>query len=115
MARGNGKAPPDPLDELDEVIAELEGNDWQEVTENHIHVELPKGTTLEADRTGRLKAISMPDTEITKPDIPRPSSEPPKSSIAGAAVAVIRSVNNPYALGALALLVVALWVWLTHR
>lgn len=60
MPKLNGKAPPDALEELDEVIRELEGSAWDEiseVTENHIHIHAP-----------------IANME-TKPDHPRPKQE----------------------------------------
>jgi hypothetical protein len=66
MTRANGKTPPDALDELDEVIAELEGSEWDEVsevTENHIHIHQP------AAETGRFAALE------TRPDHPRPKQD----------------------------------------
>lgn len=51
----------------------------------------------------------------TRPDL----SEPPKSgfvrAVSGAVVAVLKAVNNPYALGALALLTAAFIAWLRMR
>jgi hypothetical protein len=80
MSSANGKAPPDALEELDEVIRELEGSAWDEiseVTENHIHIHPPKGSVVETDATGRMRAISVPDGDDstpTKPDHPAPKS-----------------------------------------
>ena len=59
------------LAKQERALAELEGSEWaDEVAENHFH--LPKGTTLEADRTGRLRAVSNPDDEITLTENPAP-------------------------------------------
>jgi hypothetical protein len=94
VSRLNGAKPPDPLDDLDEVIAELEGNEWEvisEVTENHWH--LPKGVQLEADATGRMKAISIPDHEATKPDNPRPETVPPRGKFI---LAVLNTIQPPW-------------------
>lgn len=51
------------------LAAELRDAD-DEITENHIHLHPPPGTTIEADATGRLKAISVPDTERETPTVP---------------------------------------------
>ena len=72
------------LSKQEQALAELEGSEWtDEPTENHYH--LPKGTTLEADRTGRLRAVSNPDDEITLTDNGQPrkaeSEPPPKLSL----------------------------------
>lgn len=94
MASGNGKAGTRreafahneaahrrALTQQEKALAALEGSEWEdEITENHIH--LPQGRiTLEADRTGRLRAVSNPDDEITLTDngqAPRKTeSEPP--------------------------------------
>jgi hypothetical protein len=69
MSSANGKAPPDALEELDEVIRELEGSAWDEiseVTENHIHIHAP----LAADASGRHAAM-----EVTRPDHARPRQD----------------------------------------
>lgn len=48
---------------------ELEDSD--EVTEQHIHFEdLPPGTKIDTDATGRLKAISVPDDDRETPTDP---------------------------------------------
>lgn len=87
-------------DELDDAEEEVTG-------QAQIHV---NGGTVLVGETGRFAAVETP----TKPDNVRPpASEPPK--VAKAAVSIIQAVNNPYALGALALLVAALWIWLTNR
>lgn len=84
------------------LAEELDGAEDDEITaQTHIHV---NGGTVQVGETGRFEAI-------TKPNNPKPSG-PPK--VAKGAVAVIQAVNNPYALGALALLVVALWIWLSR-
>lgn len=62
MSRLNGKAPPDALEELDDVIAELEGQEWDEVSGSHITVNV-------VDQTGKFKAMD------TVPDNPRPKQE----------------------------------------
>jgi hypothetical protein len=90
--------------ERERAIARLEGSDWEEVTENHIHIELPKGSELEADRTGRLRAVSYPDHEATKPDHPKPESRWPERA-GGVATRLIAAVDRPERLMALALLV----------
>lgn len=69
---------------------------------------------LEAVKVGAAAATTgkhhaMPAHDDHKPNSEKPS-DPPKP-VRGV-VAIIRAVNNPYALGALALLVVALFVWL---
>jgi hypothetical protein len=96
---GNGKA--DTLRErlarneaeMDRAIRELEGADWEEITENHIHIELPKGSELEADRTGRLRAVSYPDHEATKPDNPKPETVPPRGKFV---LAVLNTIQPPW-------------------
>lgn len=109
---------------LRRLAAELRDAD-DEITENHIHFDLPPGAKVEADATGRLRAISVPDDErVTPTDPPRakPDSTPPRSGFVGVVqagggvvVRVVQAVNNPYALGALFLLVAALFVYLRFR
>jgi hypothetical protein len=106
---------------LSKLADELEGLDDEPTGEVHVH--MPKGTTLEADATGKLRAISIHDDDITPHDPPRKQSDPPpKSGIpgllhagGGVIVRVVGAVNNPYALLALALLVAAFVAWLRLR
>jgi hypothetical protein len=107
VSRRNGAAPSDPLEGLDDAIQTLEGTDWEDeqeiTTETQITVE--EGGTLIVDQTGRHKPVKASD--------PPPSNQPVK--VAAPVVAVIKAVNNVYALGALGLLVTALYIWLTKR
>lgn len=96
-----------------------------EITEQHLHLDnLPPGTKIDTDATGRLKAISIPDDDRVTPTDPgrKPISVAPKSGFqgllatsGGVVVKVVSAVNNPYALGALALLVAAFIAWLRLR
>jgi hypothetical protein len=72
--------------ERERAIADLEGSDWEEeeVTENHFH--LPPGTTLEADRTGKLRAVSIPDSDPPESDV----DPPPKLTLLGLAWLAVR-------------------------
>jgi hypothetical protein len=60
---------------------ELEGleDEISEVTEQHIHLPAGFKGEIDADATGRLRAVSHPDVETTKPDNARPESEAPPS------------------------------------
>ena len=51
---------------LKQLADELREGDDEPTGQHHFH--LPKGTTLEADATGKLKAISIPDDEPTPTD-----------------------------------------------
>jgi hypothetical protein len=96
VSRLNGAAPPDPLDDLDEVIAELEGNEWEvisEVTENHWH--LPKGTVVDADASGKMRAVSAPDLEVTRTDNARAKQDSLAERALGAVPEVIERVKTP--------------------
>ncbi len=102
--------------ELSKLADELEGLDDEPTGEVHVH--MPKGTTLEADRTGKLKAISIPDDD--EPAKAQHSDPPPKSGVTAIIVAVtggVARINSwPAALVGLAVAAVAaLWVWLTKR
>jgi hypothetical protein len=75
VTRANGAHPPDPLDELDDVIAELEGSGWEEeITETQIIVQ--PGATVHVDQTGRHAALTTNNIP-TKPDNPAPDSQSP--------------------------------------
>ena len=81
------------LTQQERALAALEGSEWEdEATENPYH--LPKGTTLEADRTGRLRAVSNPDDEITLTDNgqPRKAESEPAPKLAKGVVAVLREL-----------------------
>lgn len=103
MTKTNGSAPPDPLDEVDEAIAELEGENWDEVTgETHVHV--APGGHVSLGQSGKFSAVELP----TKPD-----SGPPPPWPARVALSLVRAVDSwPKALVALALLLlVGLAIW----
>ena len=110
-------------DRLRRRADELDGLD-DEITENHIHVHGP--AKLEADATGRLKAISMPDSDRETPTDPPRTDPPPKSGLpgiiaagAGGVVRIVRVASTPMglsALGLLGLLLLAAFVaWLRLR
>jgi hypothetical protein len=89
MGSANGKAPPDALEELDEVIRELEGSAWDEiseVTENHIHIHPP----LAADASGRHAAM-----EVTRPDHPRPKQDSLAEKALDAVPELVERVKTP--------------------
>jgi hypothetical protein len=113
--------PSDPLEQLDDVIAELEGEDWDdadEITAEHLIDAVKAGAVL---ATGRHQTLKMDD--VTPTDPPRKLiSDPPKSGIPGLVAAVttgaariVAAVNNVYALLGLALLVAAFIAWLRLR
>lgn len=104
---GNGKVPP-RTDRVRTLAGKLYDLEDDEITETHIH--LPPGATVETQR-GRVRAVSVPDAEVTKPDHDKPESDPPKA--AKWALALIRAVDNwPRALVAVAILVLAgLAIW----
>jgi hypothetical protein len=117
VSRLNGTKPPDPLDDLDEVIAELEGNEWEvisEVTENHWH--LPKGTTVDTDATGKMRAISLADAEVTRVDNARAKQDSLAEKVLDTAPELIeRAKTAPQAAVAIAIVVclsglAALWL-----
>jgi hypothetical protein len=104
----NGAKPPDPLDDLDEVIAELEGNEWEVISEVHeqnfIFPDRSR-TTVETDKaTGRTKVVSIPDEEVTKADHAKPESRFPER-LGGIATQLIGVVDRKERVFALALLV----------
>jgi hypothetical protein len=114
----NGSAAPDPLDDLDDVIEELEGSEWDdELKTGDIHIYPPAGAKFEAgtDSTGKFKASSIPDSDP-------PDAEPPKSGIPGIITAsggfvlgLVKAVNNFYAFGTLVVLLAAFIAWLKLR
>ena len=82
MANENGKggSHTDRVRDLAKYIAD-QPDEISEVTEQHFH--LPKGTTLETDQTGRLRAISHDEITLTDHGIPpKPESVPPKAKFA---------------------------------
>jgi hypothetical protein len=94
------------------AIAKLEGSDWEveadEIRAEHLIEAMQAGAAAVTEATGRHKPVKASD--------PPPSSVTPKMPWwAGLPLAMVKSVNNFYALGALALLVVALYIWLTKR
>jgi hypothetical protein len=113
----NGAKPPDPLDDLDEVIAELEGNEWEVISEVHeqtfVFPERAR-TTVETDKaTGRTKVVSIPDEEVTKADHAKPESRLPER-LGGVASQLIGQVNTlPKLFALLALVALAAFAaWL---
>lgn len=68
----NGRPPP-PTDRVRELAAYI-ADEPDEITETHIHVHPPRGSVVEADATGRLRAVSAPDDEPTAPDHSAPRS-----------------------------------------
>jgi hypothetical protein len=100
VSKLNGHAPPDPLDELDDVIAELEGSEWddEEITaEHYIHVE--KGGTVIVDQTGKNRAMSKQEAdEITLTDhgaLPKQQSDPPPSKVSPLSIAWLMAKKFP--------------------
>jgi hypothetical protein len=88
MSRANGKSPPDPLDDLDDVIAELESSNWDDedadITAEHIIEAVRAGA---AAATGGHKAMSKHDAEeVTKTDHGI-QTEPPPSKLSPLAIA----------------------------
>lgn len=108
MSRGNGAAPPDPLEELDDVIAELEGSEWadEEITaEHYIHAE--PGSTVIVDQTGKHRAVKG-NEDITQTDhgVPARAQQDSLPEKAAEAVGdVIGRVDTWQRVAALALLV----------
>ena len=101
---------------LRRLAAELRDADDDETTGDII---VQPGATVIVDQTGKHRAL-QPD-EVTPTDRGK-KSDPPKSGLSGAIatgggvlVKVVSAVNNPYALGALALLVAAFVAWLKLR
>lgn len=122
MTRANGAQAPDPLEELDDVIAELEGAEWEdEITAQDLMDAVKAGAVI---ATGKHEAMSkLQADEVTPYDPPRkPHTDPPKSGVPGIIRAIttgardlVSAVNNAYALLALALLVAAFIAWLRLR
>jgi hypothetical protein len=112
MATNGKQSHTDRIRELAGYIEETE-----EVTGN-VHLHLAPGTTVDADATGKIRAVSNHEIEVTRPDHARPS-EGPKSglvrSVGGVVVSVLKAVNNPYALGALAIIAGSFVAWLVLR
>jgi hypothetical protein len=106
MSRANGASPPDPLDELDHAIAELEGEDWEEAT-GQTHVHAAPGSTIVVDQTGKHRAL-----QVTLPDNEKPSVPPP-SGLAKVATSFLGAVRGwPQALVALGIIALAaFWIW----
>jgi len=76
---GKGGSHTDRVRDLAKYIAD-QPDEISEVTEQHFH--LPKGTTLETDQTGRLRAISHDEITLTDHGSPpKPESEPPPSKL----------------------------------
>jgi hypothetical protein len=108
MSRANGAAPHDPLDDLDDVISELEGSEWDdEITETNITVE--KGATVVI--TGKHQAVSKDQAAaVTKPDNPPPDSQPPKAKFALAVLATLPPHwRGPVVVVALGILGILVW------
>jgi Fe-S-cluster formation regulator IscX/YfhJ len=105
VTRSNGSHPDDPLDELDDVIAELEGSEWDdEITAEHLLEAVKAGA---AAATGKHQAIAAETP--TRPDHRPPDSTPPKLKLFDPA----RIDTAPKAVAFVALLVavVALAIW----
>lgn len=107
MSRGNGSAAPDPLDDLEEVIADLEGSEWEdETTETNIIVQ---GGVVNVDNTGKHRALQVSqDDRLTPSD---PPSQPPKARFA---LAVLDRIQPPWLRAPVVIvvvLVVAALVW----
>lgn len=93
-------------------LARYIGSQPDELSQPSVHVHV--------EQTGRHQAQRLAPDELTPADPPptKPESEEPPSRLpwpARAAISLVKAVNNPYALGALALLVLALFVWLRFR
>jgi hypothetical protein len=113
VSKLNGAQPSDPLDDLDDVIAELEGSEWddEEITETNITVE--KGATVVI--TGKHQAMSQGQAAaVTKPDNEKPS-DPPPSKVSPLAVAWLGVKRMPpWGITAVFLAVVAAYVILNR-
>jgi hypothetical protein len=93
----NGSQPSDPLDELDDVIAELEGSEWddEEITETNITVE--KGATVVVT-TGKHAAMSKDQAEeitVTDHGVPQKQSDPPPSKVSLLAIGWVAAKRAP--------------------
>jgi hypothetical protein len=99
---------------LSKLADELEGLDDEPTGEVHVH--MPKGTTLEADATGKLRAVSVHDEDITPHDPPRKvESEAPPSKVAPLTIVwVIVRKFPPWGAVAVALAGIVAYV-LLHR
>ncbi len=94
-------------DKLREEIARLEEQRrhdairvaWDEDESTHPQIFVSPGGIVHVGETGRHRAVQVPDSQKI-------------SGAAAAVTAVIKAVNNPYALAALALLVGAFIAWL---
>jgi hypothetical protein len=108
LTRANGSKPDDPLDELDDVIAELEGSEWadEEITaEHYIHAE--PGSTVIVDQTGKHRPVKADDR-------PTPSDPPSQPAKARFALAVLDRIQPPWLRAPVvlfALAIVGLLVW----
>jgi hypothetical protein len=89
----NGATAPDPLDDLDDVIHELEGSEWdEEITETNITVE--KGATVVI--TGKHQAVSEEQAAaVTKPDNEKPDTQPPPSKVSPVTVVFVAVRKMP--------------------
>jgi len=108
----NGKAPPDPLDELEEAIAELEGEEWEEITETQVIAQ--PGSTVIVDQTGKHQALRADDLP-TRPDMirpPKPDSTAPKARFA---LAVLDRIQPPWLRVPVVLAVIGAVVFLVER
>lgn len=113
MSKLNGSAAPDPLDELDDVIAELEGSEWDddEITAEHILEAVKVGA---AAASGKHQAMSKDQAEeitLTDPNIKRPSSVPPKVRALEHILAATNTWPKVVALAVIVAAVVALVLW----
>jgi hypothetical protein len=80
--------------EMERAIRELEGAEWEEITENHWHLPERARLSVDTDATGRVKVVSIPDAEeITKADHPRPETVPPRGKFV---LAVLNTIQPPW-------------------
>ena len=105
---------------LSKLADELDDSEDEITAEHYFRVE--KGGTLIVDQTGKHKALGPDEPTPTDPHVGRKHSAPPKSGIpgilaagAGGVVRIIGAVNSWPAVFGLALLVVALGLYLHFR
>lgn len=109
MSKRNGVEPSDPLEDLDDVISELEGSEWEdedEITAEHLIDAVKLGAAV---ATGKHQALKMDDVTPTAPPRKIPSGPPSKYKLFDPAR--ITTIPAAIAFVALVAAVVALAIW----
>lgn len=106
MSSLNGKAPPDPLDEVRASIETLEGRTWHEESPAvHVHV----------GDTGRFQAVeadTVPMHPMPSRSAQAPASDPPgRRGLFGFLLAVLNTIQPPWLRGVVVIVALGLLAW----